>query len=112
MKEKRVEIPPRIRKISRTIFLPERVTRRASRNENEKREPLAAGGRDGGGERSRGWKWTRRKMRYGRSCCAFPDIRNSIKRVKSNVLLCGSFQVRKLGKLARREDLGVLTVMS
>lgn len=81
---------PRIRKISRTIFLPERVTRRGSRNENE-RTP-------GGG--GRGWKWARRKMRYERSCCAFPDIRNSIKRVKSNVRKSESWESWRVARIS------------
>lgn len=42
---------------------------------------------------------------------ALSDVRNSIKRVKSR-MYCGSFQVQKLGKLARREDPKVLTVAS
>lgn len=37
-------------------------------------------------------------MRYGRSCCAFPDVRNSIKRVKSDVLRqLSSPKVQKVG---------------
>lgn len=96
---RRVE-SPRIRKISRAIFLPESVVHRASRNRE----------RDLWRKK---WERARRKMRYVRSCCfALSDARNSIKRFLRRTY-CNGFQSGSWRSLYDTAgSLAVLTILS